>query len=118
MHQRMTAVESSNVAGYAYLEEPKVLVVAFKNDASYRYNNVPKDVMEEFAKADSKGKFLNLHIKKTYDWALLDEDGLESLFAQYPETKRRQKTATKPQTFSPAEIVFLRETYPVLRLMF
>lgn len=54
----LIAVQSSNVAAYAYLSEYKVLLVAFKDGALYARSGVSEEMARDFATADSKGRFL------------------------------------------------------------
>lgn len=61
-----TAVDSSNVAGYRYNPGTKVLQIRFKSGRVYGYKDVPQNVVDEFASANSKGKFVNSNIKHNY----------------------------------------------------
>lgn len=65
-----TPVESSNVAAIGYEnhdDELKAeLYVRFKSGLEYVYHDVPAGVVQEFLDADSKGKYLNEHIKGAY----------------------------------------------------
>jgi hypothetical protein len=116
MHNRMTPARSSNLDGYIYLGG-KYLVVAFKSGAYYRYDEVPQDVADEFAAANSKGKYLNMYIKNAYAWKLLTADELENLLDSYPETKAI--TASKSaRIYTAAEIAQFHVRYPILSVMF
>lgn len=68
---KWTLVESSNVAAIGYEnheDDMKAeLHVRFKSGAEYIYSDVPQDVVQGFLDADSKGKFLNEHIKDVYE---------------------------------------------------
>ncbi len=61
-------VESNNIAAIRYIPEGRELSVQFNNGSVYAYSGVPADVFEDFKAADSKGKFLNEHIKGVYDY--------------------------------------------------
>jgi hypothetical protein len=61
-----TAVTSSNVASIGYDPTTQELHVGFKGkdgEAVYSYAGVPKDVYDGLMAADSKGGFINSHIK-------------------------------------------------------
>ncbi len=61
--------ESSNVAGFDYIDDRQVLVVEFKNGGRYNYFDVPKIVYEQMKAASSKGQFLAQNIKNIYRYA-------------------------------------------------
>lgn len=44
------------------------LYVKFKNNGWYKCSQVPETIFENFAKAPSKGEFLNRNIKPQYFW--------------------------------------------------
>lgn len=64
-----TVVNSSLVRGYGYIAHSQKLTVSLASNRSYIYHNVPASVVEEFAKAESAGKFFNQNIRNKYDWA-------------------------------------------------
>jgi hypothetical protein len=57
-------VESSNIESVGW--ENDTLEVAFKNNRTYHYHDLTKEVYEMFLKAESKGKFLNQFVKERY----------------------------------------------------
>ena len=61
-----TPVESSNIRAVGY--EPRTLEVEFRNGSVYAYSDVPDSVHQELMQAESKGKFLNAKIKKSYPY--------------------------------------------------
>jgi hypothetical protein len=61
--------ESSNIAGFDYVEKTGVLIVEFKNGGRYSYYDVPQAVFEQMKSAPSKGQFLAQHVKGTYRYA-------------------------------------------------
>lgn len=117
MHARMIPVDSSNLAGYIYLGS-KYFVVAFQNGTYYRYDDVPKAVVDEFAAASSKGKYLNQEIKGSFDFQQLGDEELDLLLARFPEKKFRSKTATNRRGYSPSEVALLQKSFPILAIMF
>ena len=59
-----TPVESSNVASVGF--EDSTLEVEFTSGAIYRYSNVPERIHDELLASNSKGRYLNEHIKNTF----------------------------------------------------
>lgn len=51
-----------------YDKENQTLKVVFRSGAVYIYYDVPEDVYVQFMKARSKGTFLNLSIKGSYEF--------------------------------------------------
>jgi hypothetical protein len=64
----MIPVISSNVKSIGYNPKNKITYVKFNNDSMYVYFGVPRETFENFKKAESKGKFLHLHIKNSYSY--------------------------------------------------
>ncbi|KKN03094.1 hypothetical protein LCGC14_1111210 [marine sediment metagenome] len=64
-----TDVDSSNLAAIGYDEEDNSLFVRFNSGQEYVYYDVPVDIFEAFKDAESKGKYLNEHIKGAYGYA-------------------------------------------------
>lgn len=65
---RMTEVVSSNIKKIGW--ENGILRVEFFN-GTYEYDNVPREVWEQFQDADSKGQFLSSNIKGVYEFRKL-----------------------------------------------
>jgi KTSC domain len=63
MHTRIS-VESSVIAAVAY--SAAALDVEFTSGVSYRYLDVPAQVVHDFLAADSKGVFFNRRIRPCY----------------------------------------------------
>lgn len=61
--------ESSNIAGFDYIPERKLLIVEFKNGGRYNYYDVPQAVFERMKAAPSKGQFLAQNVKGAYRYA-------------------------------------------------
>ncbi len=55
---------SSSIASIGYDPENKILHIRFVgNDAEYEYENVPQKKWKALKEADSKGQYVNFHIK-------------------------------------------------------
>jgi hypothetical protein len=61
-----TPVQSSNISAYRYNASTHVLQVQFHGGRVYGYKDVPENIVDEFASADSKGHYLNSSIKHSY----------------------------------------------------
>ncbi|MDD2754423.1 MAG: KTSC domain-containing protein [Methanothrix sp.] len=61
--------ESSNIAGFDYVENTSILIVEFKNGARYNYYDVPAAVFNSLKTAPSKGKYLAQSVKGVYRYA-------------------------------------------------
>ena len=68
---------SAAISRIAYEAETGTLSVWFRPSGElYRYYDVPVRVHEAFAKAGSKGRFFNLHIRDRYPFQRIgDPDG-------------------------------------------
>jgi hypothetical protein len=55
-----------------YDKEKQTLKVIFRSGAVYVYFDVPEEVYQQFMKARSKGTFLNLSIKGSYEFERVD----------------------------------------------
>ena len=64
-------VESSNIAAIGSEVGNPNLYVRFTSEAEYVYYDVGEDVVQEFLDAESKGKYLNEHIKGVYEYRRL-----------------------------------------------
>ena len=64
---KINPVESSNIEGIGYDNKNKHLWVAFKGNKVYRYDLVPRKTFEELMNVESKGRYLNSHIKGQYE---------------------------------------------------
>lgn len=72
-----TPVESSNIKELAWdkIDEFKgKLEVTFHSSGVYRYGPMPREVHEEFIKADSKGKYFHKYIKNNYMGEKVESD--------------------------------------------
>lgn len=66
---KMHPAISSNIAAAGYDEATRTLEIRFSNGATYRYNDVPKEVYEGMWKAESMGKFVHASIASKYKFA-------------------------------------------------
>ena len=57
---------SSFINGLSYAVGDQTLILNFKNDVSYKYYDVPKDIFEEMIVAESKGKYFHQTIKNKF----------------------------------------------------
>lgn len=69
--QKWENVQSSNIDKVAYLLTSKiqgtgVLVVTFKNQKKYRYENVPESIVHEMMNSESIGKAFSKLIRPDY----------------------------------------------------
>lgn len=59
----LVAVESSSIAAIGYDARLRLLEIAFRTGAHYRYREVPADVHAELMRADSKGRYFGKRIR-------------------------------------------------------
>lgn len=59
-------VDSSNLDSVGYDPRSETLEVEFKNGGVYRYLEVPEEEWRSLRTAESKGSYLNSHIKPSY----------------------------------------------------
>lgn len=70
----MSKVESSNIAEVGYDANSGKLRVRFLSSGGlYEYDDVPKNVAEDFLLAESKGKFFHANIKNQHKARKVDE---------------------------------------------
>lgn len=62
----MTKVVSSNIEAVSY--RYRIMTVQFKGGSTYTYHKVPRAIYQAFMAAESKGKYLNQHIKGVYQY--------------------------------------------------
>ena len=61
-------VESSVIKNVWYKPSLNSLVVDYNNGSSYEYLDVPYFVFEGFRSAESKGRFINRHVKARFEF--------------------------------------------------
>lgn len=59
---------SSNVWAIAYDEEKKECYVKFLSGATYVYGNVGPGIWEELQHAQSKGRFISIHLRRAHPY--------------------------------------------------
>ena len=61
-------VQSSVIKNVWYKPSLASLVVDYNNGSSYEYLDVPYFVFEGFRSAESKGRFINKHVKTRFEF--------------------------------------------------
>lgn len=61
---KRTPVESSNVKDIGHDAQERVLEVGFLNGSVYQYLDVPESIYNGLMQAESKGAYLDEHVKK------------------------------------------------------
>ncbi len=114
MHPNFTPVSSSNIDGYLYMPDRKILLIAFKSGGTYAYEDVEQPVATGFAQAPSKGKFFQSDIKDRYATSKLDDMAVANLLggmgASVPPQPRRKAPRVTLQS--------LLSRYPMLNAVF
>ncbi len=64
-------IDSSNISKTTYDTTSKKLVVEFKNNSQYEYDEVPHQVYSQFRMSESQGVFFNKNISKVYKYKRL-----------------------------------------------
>ena len=59
-------LDSSSLRAVRYEELELVLELKFYDGAIHRYFRVPEQTVQELLRAESKGRYFNLHIRKTF----------------------------------------------------
>lgn len=59
----LTACKSSNIAAHGYDAASRTLEVKFTNGNRYQYHDVPPEVGNGFAQAESAGKFFSQAVR-------------------------------------------------------
>ena len=63
-------VESSNIDMIGH--DDNTLVIVYKSGSVYLFKDVPREIYDDFLKAESKGKFMNSVIKPNYKYERLN----------------------------------------------
>lgn len=66
-----TPVISSDILSIGYDPDSQILEIEFLKGSVYQYSGVPAAEYDGIMAADSKGKYFNAHIKKTYSYTKL-----------------------------------------------
>ena len=64
-------VDSSSLSSMGYDAHRHLLEVEFRNGGVYRYLEVPEDEWQSLQSAESKGSYLNTHIKPRHPYRKL-----------------------------------------------
>jgi hypothetical protein len=64
-------IESSNIGKTTYDTQSKKLVVEFKNNVEYEYEDVPHQLYTQFRISESQGAFFNKNISKNFKYKRL-----------------------------------------------
>ncbi len=77
---QLTAVTgSSQVHSFGYDAAQRVLAIRFQNSAYvYYYQDVPQDIADDFAAAESKGQYVASHIKGKFEFTKVDTAAAEN----------------------------------------
>lgn len=59
------SVTSTDINSVGYDVENQILEIEFHNGGIYQYFGVSGNIYEELMGADSKGKYFNMHVKKS-----------------------------------------------------
>ena len=62
-------ITSSNIVSIGYDSATETLEVEFAKTGIYQCYNVPESIHQQFMEADSKGAFLNSHIRNAYPYS-------------------------------------------------
>ena len=65
-------IESSTVKIAEYDTSTKKLLVTFKGDVQYEYDEVPHDVFTKFRMSESQGSFFNKEISRKYEYKKIE----------------------------------------------
>lgn len=68
----MKPVESSSITAYGYDGTVGTLRITFKGGKTYDYKDVPQAVVDELAKAESVGSFINKNVVRQFVGTRLD----------------------------------------------
>jgi hypothetical protein len=66
MDMKMKPAFSSTIHEFSYDEDTQKLTIIFSGGSRYVYSGVPKEVVEGFRAAESRGKFFGREIKHIY----------------------------------------------------
>lgn len=67
-------VESSNIKDFKYNSGTKELQVTFHNGHRYKYSGVPKETIDGFKRASSKGSYFYSHIRTSFPFLKLFDE--------------------------------------------
>lgn len=88
---KLETVESDVIHAIGYDEDVSVMEVIFNSGQIYQYRNVPRQVFEQFLRAESKGNYFQNNIRDEFDYWQWDVP-----MAQF--VRGEQKAARKADT--------------------
>lgn len=65
------SIQSSAILSIGYDERERTLEIEFVNGRIYRYFDVPSETLQSFLRAESKGKYMNAHIRLSFPYRRL-----------------------------------------------
>ncbi len=102
---QMQAVQSSQINAIGYNAATLKMRIEFKPGSLYEYSNVPPDLFEKFAKAESTGSFFYKNIKPFPDkypyTKLVDAHGKPVDSGQQTSGGAQAEAVVKPQEPDP-----------------
>ena len=85
----MSKIESSNIAEIGYDANSGKLRVRFLSSGGlYEYDDVPKNIAEDFLLAESKGKYFHANIKNQHHARKVDETVADDADSPLQETEQ------------------------------
>ena len=64
----LTNVNSSNIASAGHDPESNIMVIQFRNGATYQYLNIPEQTYQDMLNAPSIGQYFNSHIRGKFEY--------------------------------------------------
>lgn len=68
-------IDSTTLRKVEYNTSNRKLLVTFKGDIQYEYEDVPHSIFTKFRMAESQGSFFNKEIGKKFDYKKIEKDG-------------------------------------------
>lgn len=100
----LTEVESSNIAAIGYDRRVQTLRIKFNNGSIYDYPTMPERTYQDFAKAESKGKFFHRIIKPNFAHRRMADPTVPAVPPlASPEAAQPVRKAAKPAIKAKAE---------------
>lgn len=64
----LETVESDVIHAIGYADDVNVLEIIFNNGSIYQYRNVPREVFDQFMRAESKGSYFQNNIRDEFEY--------------------------------------------------
>lgn len=84
-------IHSSNIKSIGYSPIRKKLEVEFKSGDVYRYKSVPRNTYKHMMSSESKGRFLNEHIKYKYPYRKYEDKEGNKVRENWHSLERKKK---------------------------